>query len=86
MLHKNFTMHRKIHRKNDRTSLDQSLSGNGALLQDWIREVDTIAGLEPVLVGYLTACVLDRIVLPGVRVLRMLENSSRGFHPEVETT
>ena len=43
--------------------------------QDRISEVDTIAGLELVLVSYLPACVLDCIVLPGVRVLRMLENS-----------
>ena len=52
--------------------------------QDRISEADRIAGLEPVLVGYLPACVLDRIVLPGGRVLRMLENFGRGFHPEVE--
>ena len=52
--------------------------------QDRISEVDTIAGLEPVLVGSLPACVLHRIVLPGVCVLRMLENFGRGFHPEVE--
>ena len=30
--------------------------------QDRISEVDTIAGLEPVLVGYLPACAIDRIV------------------------
>ena len=36
--------------------------------QDRISEADRIAGLEPVLVGYLPARVLDRIVLPGVRV------------------
>ena len=42
--------------------------------QDRISKVDRIAGLEPVLVGYLPACVLDLIALPGVRVLRMLEN------------
>ena len=52
--------------------------------QDRISEVDITAGLEPVIVGYLPACVLDRIVLPGVHVLRMLENFGRGFHPEVE--
>ena len=52
--------------------------------QDRISEVNTIAGLELVLVGYLPACVLDRIVLPGVCVLRMLENFGWGFHPEVE--
>ena len=33
--------------------------------QDRISVVDTIAGLEPVIVGYLPACVLDRIALPG---------------------
>ena len=48
------------------------------------REVDRIAGLEPVLVGYLPACVLYRIVLPRVRILHMLENFGWGFHPEVE--
>ena len=32
--------------------------------QDRISEVDTIAGLEPVIVGYLPACVLDHIVFP----------------------
>ena len=52
--------------------------------QDRISEADRIAGLEPVLVGYLPACILDRIVLPGVCVLRMRENFSRGFHPEME--
>ena len=52
--------------------------------QDRISEVDAIARLEPVIVGYLPACVIDCIVLPGVRVLRMLENSGREFHPEVE--
>ena len=49
---------------------------------DRISEVDRIAGLEPVLVGYLSACVLNRIGLPGVCVLRMLEIFGRGFHPE----
>ena len=45
------------------------------LSQDRISEADTIAELELVIVGYLPpACVLDRIVLPGVCVLRMLEN------------
>ena len=47
---------------------------------DRIGKVDRIAGLEPVLVGYLPACVLDRIGLPGVTG----ENFSRGFHPEME--
>ena len=37
--------------------------------------------LELVLVGYLPACVLDRIVLPGVHIVRMLENFGQGFHP-----
>ena len=54
------------------------------LSQDRISKVDTIAGLKPVIVVYLPACVLNRIVLPGVCILRMLENFSRGFHPEVE--
>ena len=54
------------------------------LSQDRISKVDTIAGLKPVIVVYLPACVLNRIVLPGVCVLRMLENFGRGFHPEVE--
>ena len=49
--------------------------------QDRISEVDTIAGLEPVPVVYLPACAPDRIVLPGVRVLRMLENSGRVISP-----
>ena len=52
--------------------------------QDRISEVDTLAWFEPVLVGYSLACALDRIVLPGACVLCMLENSGRGFHPEVE--
>ena len=34
--------------------------------QDRISKVDTIAGLKPVIVVYLPACVLKRIVLPGV--------------------
>ena len=55
----------------------QSASPKGSS-QDQISKVDTIAGLEPVIIGYLPACVLDRIVLLGVRVLRMLENSGRG--------
>ena len=49
-----------------------------------ISEVDRIAGLEPVIVGHLPACVLDHILLSGVHVLSMLENFSRGFHLEVE--
>ena len=54
----------------------QSTSPKGSS-QDRIGEVDRIAGLEPVLVGSsLPACVLDRIVLPGVRVLRMLDHYS----------
>ena len=61
----------------------QSASPKGSS-QDRISEGVTIAGLEPVIVVYLPACVLHRIVLPGVCVLRMLENSGRGFHPEVE--
>ena len=52
--------------------------------QERISEVDSIAGLEPVIVGHLPACVLDRMVLLGVCILRMLENFGRGFHPEVE--
>ena len=51
--------------------------------QDRISEVDRIAGLEPVLVGYLPACVLDHIVLPGVRVLRMLENLESARSPTI---
>ena len=39
--------------------------------QDQISEVVMIAGLEQVIVGYLTACVLDHIVLPGVCVLHV---------------
>ena len=39
----------------------------------------SIAGLEPVIVDYLTACVLDRIVLQRVRVLRMLRISAGDF-------
>ena len=52
--------------------------------RDWSSEVNSIAGLEPVLVGHLPACVLNRIILPGVCVLRMLEHFGRGFHPEME--
>ena len=51
--------------------------------QDRISKADRKARLEPVLVGYLPACVLDRFVLPGVCVLPMLENFSQGFHPEM---
>ena len=44
---------------------------------DQISKVDRIAGLEPVIVGYIPASVLDRIVLPGVCVMCMLENFGR---------
>ena len=47
--------------------LIRSASPKG-LSQDRISEADRIAGLEPFLVGYLLACVLDRIGLPGGRV------------------
>ena len=46
--------------------------------------VSTIAGLAPVLVSYLPACVLDRIGLSGGRFLHMLENLGQEFHPEME--
>ena len=51
--------------------------------QDRISKVDRIAGLELVLVGYLPILYIP-IVLPGGRVLRMLENFGPGFHPEME--
>ena len=54
----------------------QSASPKGSS-HDRISEVDTIAGLEPVLDGYLPACVLDRMVLPGVHVLRMLQINNK---------
>ena len=58
----------------------QSASPNGSS-QERISEVDTIAELEPVQVVYLPACAPDRIVLPEVCVLRMLENSGRVISP-----
>ena len=39
----------------------RSVSPKGSS-QDRISEVDRIAGLEPVIIGYLPACVLDRII------------------------
>ena len=61
----------------------QSASPKGSS-HDRISDIDRIAGLEPVIVCYLPTCVLNRIGLPGVHVLRMLENVGRGFHPEME--
>ena len=55
-------------------------SPNGSS-QDRTSEVYTIAGLEPVPVIYQPACAPDRFVLPGVRVVRMLENSGRVISP-----